>query len=184
MKKIRSKLRSESGAALVLALIFMLIAMMVSAVIVASAQTAAETAHAKQRSEQAYLSVSSAARFMEARITGADLTITGEGTEVNYTGDFTNTPFFPLIKRALTYINTNGETFEESFYIVGNDENVDPVYVRFVMDDIYDIELYCRLGEETKNDYYMELILLSDYDDYGTEKRLRWGDPVYIKGWE
>ena len=61
MKTIRKKLRSDRGSSMVLALFLMLVALMVSHTILAAAATAGQNVVQQRESQQAYLTVSSAA---------------------------------------------------------------------------------------------------------------------------
>ena len=61
MKTIRKKLRSDRGSSMVLALFLMLVALMVSHTILAAAATAGQNVVHQRESQQAYLTVSSAA---------------------------------------------------------------------------------------------------------------------------
>ena len=61
MKTICKKLRSDRGSSMVLALFLMLVALMVSHTILAAAATAGQNVVQQRESQQAYLTVSSAA---------------------------------------------------------------------------------------------------------------------------
>ena len=61
IRKIRKKLRSDRGSSMVLALFLMLVALMVSHTILAAAATAGQNVVQQRESQQAYLTVSSAA---------------------------------------------------------------------------------------------------------------------------
>ncbi len=68
MKRIYSKLKSNSGASIILVLVLFLICVMVSSVIVMAASTGASRNANRKRQQQGYLSITSAVEFIVAEI--------------------------------------------------------------------------------------------------------------------
>lgn len=68
MNRIRKKLHSSRGASMMMALLLLLVAVMVAAVILAAASTAAASVRSDRAQQQAYLTVSSAAKLLRDSI--------------------------------------------------------------------------------------------------------------------
>ena len=131
MKTICQKLRSDRGSSMVLALFLMLVALMVSHTILAAAATAGQNVVQQRESQQAYLTVSSAAetfrdsvlsfsgdksfrRVVETRYTDASKEHIAE-TTVSFTS--LQGPFSAELEEALKHLMTFGTAYTKTYTI-------------------------------------------------------------------
>ena len=131
MKTIRTKLRSDRGSSMVLALFLMLVAVMVSHTILAAAATAGQNVVQQRESQQAYLTVSSAAetfrdsvlsfsgsnsfrQVVETRYTNASMSEVAQ-TTTTYTA--LQGPFSKEVEEALKYQMNYGTAYTRTYTI-------------------------------------------------------------------
>lgn len=113
MKKIREKLRSQSGASILIALLFFLLCAMVGASVLMAAASNAGKSRSSREEQQKYLTLSSALQLVCDELTAAeytgkyDYTYTPSVTTKNEDGSTTTTPAHR------TYTQVKGEYIGE-----------------------------------------------------------------------
>ncbi len=145
MKTISAKLRSNRGSSMVMALLLMLVAVMVSQTILAAASTAARNVQVGDRGQQAYLTVSSAAKTCRSAVAELDGTfqksvkniyssmadyLAGRApvrTEETEEKPADTLPFSKEVGEALAYAEEFDTDYERSYRIEA--EGYDPVYM-------------------------------------------------------
>ena len=131
MQALHKKLHSRRGASILMALLLLLVAVMVSAVIIASAVSSAMTVKSDRLQQQAYLTVSSAAKLMRDDLAncGYEHVVTksyssdynrSNDSDGNIISDKTtsgNGTFAEIISDAISQVDTYAKAFDEKYII-------------------------------------------------------------------
>lgn len=131
-----------------------------------------------KESQQAFLTVSSAADLLKDKLSGASYTLTDiynydeDGvTEIGHIGpDETLTmdsDFKPLLQAALDYVSAHGAEYSKNFTIKVS--NLDTVYVKFRMNpDNYTVYAELSLDENAKHNHKMFLTVNTKFRNTNT----------------
>ncbi len=154
MLGMRDKLRSESGASMIMALLLMLVVVVTSAVIVSAATSSALSIEEDRDSQQAYLTVSSAAELMRDELESGKCNYTATTTQkytrsrtywgsswgawsksgdpsTKYSFNDESALFTGIMKEAMDYITAYSTSFYKTYAIEAG--NLDKVSAEVMM---------------------------------------------------
>lgn len=201
--KSRQKLHNSRGASLLMALLVVLVVMMVSVVILSAASANAGRLKRNQAEEQAYLTVSSAARLMRDSIADERVVYILNTTVVTkYTDDEGNVsyvtddqgatpvdeslPFGAVLNSLVEDVESN--TAKKSFVITV--PNMGDVQVDAVMSTTYSITALLYLAGQPDSNCCVQLICEGNHNTVSTStenttttvESVKWYSPTMEKG--
>ena len=177
IKMIRKKLKSSSGVSILMGLLMLLVAAMVSAVLIAASLTTAMAVRTDYDDQQAYLTVSSAARLVESCLHGKkatkivttsyadeEKTIISSETEKEWTA---NGSFKGLLEAAVKQVDSTKAAYYYPKDIVINagsgDDELEEVRMTFAMGEDYGITATFTMAESSsRNTPFLVLKLTAE----------------------
>ena len=155
---LRDKLSSESGATLILALVFFLLCAVAGSVILVAGSGAAGRLADVKDDQQAYYSVTSAARLMKAEIAKQEYAVNTVTGAVSKTGKYDaskKAALEGLIKQGLQTVKTTQGKYEiNDCTLESNDNSKLNVKFDFSMDTGYAIKILIKKIDSTGDVQY------------------------------